>query len=261
MTFEKLKKLRLMNIISFSIMLLVNIYLAFMPFSGRSSVSIYKEVNSLFPTSERLALVNILVLIGLAFYAKFQSGNIKFRENISAKCLNCLGWTFTGINILNILQVIFIQLKLTILAFVITLLMFLLLRIINENIKDDEDVMDEKIYVRNPFSLYLGWETYLFFAGLAYVLPGLFNSATAMMILLVLMYVLSMVIGLRNNNLGILIMLILINLSVLKDTVKPISYLIIAFTILLAIVIFIIHTKVSREEKEEIFHPRKNAKR
>lgn len=254
MTFEKLKKLRLMNIISYILMLLVNLFLAFFPFSGNSNIEIFHGRNTVFPLDERMAILNIIILIGLGLYTKFQSGNIRFRENISAKCLLCLGWTFMALNFMNIIQILSFQAGWYILTYITTIAMFFLLMVINYNISDSEDVMDEKFYVRNPFSLCLGYILFTAVALTVFIFKNTFSGMTAVSVLLIILWLLTAVIGYRNRNLGILIMMILINIANYPEAEGSLRTFFIVSSLLMAVMIYVIFRKNREDEKE---HPRK----
>lgn len=249
MNIEKLKRQRLINIVTFSLIVLVNAYLAFYPLKGLTNIALFKDKNSIFPISQELFYIYLLVLIGQLIYTIFQAGNMRYRENISAKCLNCLGWTFSALNILNIGQIISFQLKLYIITFLISLSQFLLLRVVNENIKDDEEVMDEKFYVRNPFSFYLAWISYCLFAITSLVFINIFSNLTAIMVLLLIYYLMISTIALRNKNIGLLVATILINLLLLKGDF-PIKWFIILACFLLLALIFFIQIKANKKERE-----------
>lgn len=200
MTIEKRKKLRMINIIGFVILLIGSLVTYFLPLGKNVTDLATAHPNLInFPANTWVGL--LLTLVGLACFTRFQAGNMQFRNSISAKTLDVLGWTPVASYILFLAGMLAYHFEQFILALVLLILTSLVLLITNGNIREDYSVMDEKFWVRNPFSIFTGWVFLLITDLIAkrWAISDDTNSAVFMAVVIALLALYS----LSNLNIGI----------------------------------------------------------
>ncbi len=203
MTTEKRKKLRVMNLLAFLVLAGVTLTAYFMPLNGINVLTLEMNHPNLISGPAFIWYLYFLSLLGMALFTWFQAGNMQFRNNISAKTLDTLGWIPTGVTLFYSLAIVFLHYERF--GFAMTLLIFtaILLMAANGNIRDQEDVMDEKFWVRNPFSFFFGWVLYLLMNTIAMRWQDSFSRETPALILFIVFLAFILYFAFANMNLGL----------------------------------------------------------
>lgn len=200
----------MINLLAFIILTVVTLVAYFMPLNGNNVLTLEMKYPNLVTGPAFVWYFYFIALFGLALFNRFQAGTMKFRDTISAKALETLGWTSAAIGFLYSLATVFLHyehLNLTITFLVLTVVIG---SIANGNIRDQSAVMEEKFWVRNPFSLFLAWSLYLLMSTIAMRWPETFSQATPALILVVSFLAFVLYFAFANMNIGLPIYWILI---------------------------------------------------
>ena len=200
----------MINLLAFIVLTVVTLVAYFMPLNGNNVLTLEMKYPNLVTGPSFVWYFYFIALLGLALFNRFQAGNMKFREIISAKALETLGWTSAAIGFLYYVATVFLHyehLNLTITFLVLTVIIGL---IANGNIRDQSTVMEEKFWVRNPFSLFLGWSLYLLMSTIAMRWSNTFSQDTPTLILVVSFLAFVLYFAFANMNVGLPIYWILI---------------------------------------------------
>lgn len=199
---EKRKKLRLGNTLSYALFAVISLLAYFLPFNGNNVLSMELKYQNLVSGPALVWYLFFIVLIGLAIFVRFQAGDRTRRDQVAARTLDALGWTPSAAMILYALFITLWHFELLTLALVVLVLVDLTLLIANGNIRENPHVMDEKFWVRNPFSLFFAWTLYLTMSTIAMRWPGFFSDELSAVVLLVVFMGLALIFAFYNMNIG-----------------------------------------------------------
>lgn len=200
---DKRKRLRILNIVFFVILAAVSLLAYFLPLNGQNVLSLEMKYPSLTGGPALVWYLFFITLILLAMFTRFQAGNMQHRDNITAKTLDTIGWTFSGAALLYSLAIILWHYDRLGGALFFFLLTALVLLIANGNIRDNLDVMDEKLWVRNPFSFFFGWVLFMLMSTIGMRWSGTFNTEMPALILFLAFLGFIFYYALTNMNVGV----------------------------------------------------------
>lgn len=241
-TLNKRKQWRNMNIIGFAIMVLTIAMTNLIPI-GRSEAELRQSFPNLVNFPQGGGLILLLALIFFAFFTRFQAGNMQYREHISARTVEALGWLPMGIYVLYSLASLTYNLGNRALTLFFLILTLILLLSVNANIREDYAIEDEKVWVRNSFSLFTGWVLAMLTNTIAKLWHPTFMDETASVLLIAAMLILLLVYSLKNHSMMLvfswLIYMILIARAPQSDLFKILGLVgIVACLVLLAYLYF-----------------------
>lgn len=203
MTVEKRKKLRSINILAFLALAVVTLAAYFMPLNGINVLSLELKHPNLLSGPAFIWYFYFIALLGLALFTRFQAGNLQSRDNISAKTLETLGWIPGAVALFYSLATVFLHYEKLSLTITFLVLTAIVLMIANGNIRDNKDVMDEKLRVRNPFSLFFGWVLFLLMSSIAMRWNVTFAQEVPALILFLACLAFVLYFAFANINLGL----------------------------------------------------------
>ena len=219
MTIEKIKRLRMINLLAFIVLTVVTLVAYFMPLNGNNVLTLERKYPNLISGPAFVWYLYFLTLLSLALFDRFQAGNMTFRGIKSTKALETLGWTTSGAAFLYTLATVSLHYELIGLTIFFLVLTVLTLLIINGNIKDRSEVMAEKFWVRNPFSLFLGWALYLLMSSIAMGWYTTFSQETPALFLLIGFLAFVLYFAVTNRNIALPLSWIF--LSLIKQLENP----------------------------------------
>ena len=207
---EKRKKLRLANILTYALFAVISLLAYFLPLNGNNVLSLELKYPNLVSGPAFVWYLFFIVLIGLAIFTRFQARNMAFRDNLTGRTLDALGWTASTAYILYIITIVLWHFEMLTLTLIVLVLVNVVLLIANGNIRENPDVMEEKFWVRNPFSLFFAWTLYLLMNTIAMRWHTAFSDELAAVILLVVFMALALSFAFFNMNIGVPIAWLLI---------------------------------------------------
>lgn len=193
----------LANILTFVFFAIISILAYFLPLNGNNVLTMELKYTNLISGPAFVWYLFFAALISLAIFIRFQAGNMSISDNLIAKTLDTLGWTPSAAFILYAMAISLWHFERLTLALVVLILVNLVLLITNGNIRENPAVMDEKFWVRIPFSLFFAWTLYLMMTTIAMRWSSVFSDELAAVILLVVFMLLVLSYAIYNMNAGI----------------------------------------------------------
>lgn len=159
-TNEKQNNLRFFVVITFAIMVGVNILANALPINGQTTGEISDSYPNLFAPAGYTFAIWGLIYILLAAYSVYQLGIFK-RSDIEAdaRLLNKIGIFFAISSIVNAMWIFAWHYKMIGLSLILIVTVLVLLIVINEEIRKRSLSLKEKLLIKIPFSVYFGWIT------------------------------------------------------------------------------------------------------
>ncbi|GMQ55734.1 hypothetical protein AN1V17_01260 [Vallitalea sediminicola] len=235
------KKIRILNVIGYVIMVVVNILAAALPLNGKTTGEISSDINSLFTPAPYTFMIWGLIyilLLGFVIYGLMP----KQKQNA---CIDSIGITFFISSILNALWLIAWHYeKLWLSLIIMVLLLFTLIKIYNRVNSNCVTKSSDKKFVKLPFSVYLAWISIATIANVSAVLKatgwnGLGLSETVWtVIVLIFALILSLYVSINNKDLAYLLTTAWALIGILVrhcGSNTPISITVIAAVILIII--------------------------
>lgn len=155
---KNLTLIRIMSIVSFIIMLVVNTLAVTLPINGKTT----KEVSDLYPNLFVPAPITFsiwsVIYIFLLLYVIYQTGILSKKSTTINGKINSIGGWFILSCLLNSLWIIcwqFLFVKLSV--FVMLLLLVNLIILYLKTRVERKAALKKKIFLSAPFSIYLGW--------------------------------------------------------------------------------------------------------
>ena len=200
----------MITILAFIVLAGVTLAAYFMPFNGNNVLTLEMKFPNLISGPAFTWYFYFIALLSLALFTKFQAGNVEYPDSISAKTLDTLGWLPAGLALFYSLATVFMHYENFGLTIAFLVISAIILMIANGNIRDNEVVMAEKFWVRNPFSLFLGWVLYLLMGNIAMGWNQTFAQETPALILFLIFLAFVLYFAYANMNIGLPIYWILI---------------------------------------------------
>lgn len=210
---EKRKRLRIINIVFFIILAAVSLFAYFLPLNGLNVLSLEMRYPGLTSGPALVWYLFFITLILLGMFTRFQAGNMQHRDNITAKTLDTIGWTFSGAALLYSLAIVLWHYERLGFALFFFILTMIVLMIANGNIRDNFDVMDEKLWVRNPISFFLGWVLFMMMTTIGMRWNGTFRGEMPSLLLFLAFLGFVFYYAFANMNIGVPVLWILIILA------------------------------------------------
>ncbi len=200
---EKRKQLRLANIVTCWLFALISLIAYFLPLNGNNVLALEFKYSNLVSGPAFQWYLFFLTLIALGLFTWFQSRKKSLRNHIIPKTLDTLGWTAPASFILYSLGIVLWHFELLLPALFIFIILALVLFIANSNIRDQQDVFDEKFWVRNPFSFFIGWTLLMIMTTIAMRWQAIFSEELPAVILLTVFMGLVLLFAFVNRNIGV----------------------------------------------------------
>lgn len=252
MTIEKRKRSGTINILAFIILAGVTLAAYFMPLNGNNVLTLELKYPNLISGPAFTWYFYFIALLGLAFFTIFQARKMEYRDNISAKTTDTLGWLPAGLALVYSLATVFLHFEHFGLTITCLVLSAIILMVANGNIRDNEAVMAEKFWVRNPFSFFFGWVLYLLMSTIAMGWHQTFAQESPALILFVLFLAFVLYFAFANNNIGVPISWILILL--LKQLQPPPSQMLMTLVwVGIGLLLIIIFQIVRKDHQQHSF--------
>jgi len=204
---------KLLVMITFLVMVTMNILANFLPLNGQTTGEISDKYSNLFAPAGYTFIIWGLIYILLAGYTVYQLGFFQ-KENKNHSLLNKIGVYFSISSISNALWVLAWHYDK--IGYSVILMVVILLCLVQINRMTSNEILSptEKLFIRLPFSVYFGWITVATIANITTFLVsidwngfGIYNGVWMILILL-----LGVVIGSRtmSSNRDILYGLVLV---------------------------------------------------
>lgn len=159
-------------LVSYIIMLVVNVLAGALPLNGITTGEISQKYESLFTPAGYTFMIWIVIYALLALYIMYLFGVFKkFKPDPSQ--LSVVNFYFIILNVLNALWLFSWHYELLLLSVVILFLMLACLIIINLNIAKLDLDEGQTLFVKTPFAIYMAWITIACIAGVATLLVSL----------------------------------------------------------------------------------------
>ena len=174
---ESLKGLKILNAITFLLMIAVNALANFLPLNGVTTGEVAKAYPNLFTPIEFTFLIWGLIYLFLALFILYQFGLFKDENSKREELIKEIGFTFAFSSIINAAWVVVWHYGLIPVSvlFMITLLISLIS--INSKLSAQEFSDKDKIFIKLPFSIYFAWITIAVIANIVILLASLgFNG-------------------------------------------------------------------------------------
>lgn len=153
-------KLRFFVVITFAIMVGINILANTLPINGQTTGEVSDSYPNLFaPAGYTFAIWGLIYLL-LAAYSVYQLGIFKTSDiKADAKLLNRVGVLFAISSIANAIWIFAWHYNVIWLSLTLIITVLVLLISINEEIRKRNLSLKEKLLIKVPFSVYFGWIT------------------------------------------------------------------------------------------------------
>jgi hypothetical protein len=234
------KGIRILNVIGYAIMVVVNTLAVTLPLNDKTIEEISSDINSLFTPASYVFMIWGLIYISLLAFIIY---GLMPKQKQNA-CIDSIGITFFISSILNALWVFAWHYeKLWLSLIIMVLLLLTLIKIYNRVSKNCTNDKDKK-FVRIPFSIYLAWISIATIANVSVVLKstgwnGLGLSETVWtVIVLIFALILSLYVSAKNNDIVYLLTIAWALIGILVrhwGSNTPISVTVIAAVIIIVI--------------------------
>ena len=201
---EKNKKLKIINSITWLILVGVTLAAYFMPLNENNVLTMETKYPGPLVGPAFVWYLFFLTLLGLTLFTWFQARSTPHQELLRAKTRYALGWTVGASYLLYSLATVLWHYEMFGWTIFVLVLTTLVLFIANGNIRDDVDLVNEKFWIRNPFSIFLGWVFYFLMMTIAMKWQPTFSLEMPTFLLLVASLVLVIWYSFINLNTGVL---------------------------------------------------------
>lgn len=182
---EKNKNLKLINLITWLILVVTTLVAYFLPLNNNNVLTLETKYPGSLVGPALVWYLFFLSLIALGLFIWFQARSTVQSKLLRPKARYALGWTVGASFLLYSVATIlwhYEKLGWSIFALILTTLV---LFIANGNIRDNQDLMKEKFWIRNPFSFFTGWVLYLLMMTIAMRWSASFSMEMPAFLLLV----------------------------------------------------------------------------
>ncbi len=190
---KKIKMFQILNVIGFILTIVVNGLANSLPINGKTTGEISDSYPNLFaPAGITFAIWGVIYL-ALGIFVLYQSGLFSKGRNTHKELVSRIGWSFVIASIANIAWIFAWHYEKMLISVGIMLILLITLIDIYEKINQWEaNSLIEKIAVKWPFSIYLGWISVATIANITTFLVsiywnglGISKPAWTMMVILV----------------------------------------------------------------------------
>lgn len=215
---EKNNKLKIINSITWLILVGVTLAAYFMPLNENNVLTMETKYPGPLAGPAFVWYLFFFTLLGLTLFTWFQARSTPHQELLRAKTRYALGWTVGASYLLYSLATVLWHFEKFGWTIFILALTSLVLFIANGNIRDDVDLVNEKFWIRNPFSIFLGWVFYFLMMTIAMKWQATFSLEMPAFLLLVASLVLVIWYSFINLNTGVLfVWLIVLILKLIEN--------------------------------------------
>lgn len=215
---EKNRRLKSINILTWLIMAGVTLISYFLPLNANHVLTMETKYPGALVGPAFVWYLFFLTLLALAGFIWFQARSLPHQDLLRAKTRHALGWTAGASFLLYALATVLWHYEKLGWTITVLALTAIVLFIVNGNIREDAELMDEKFWVRNPFSLFLGWVLHLLMMTIAMRWHASFSQEMPAFLLITASLILVIWYGFANLNTGVLfIWLIALLLKLLQN--------------------------------------------
>ncbi|MCT4543073.1 MAG: tryptophan-rich sensory protein [Vallitalea sp.] len=235
------RKVRILNVIGYAIMIIVNILAVALPLNGKTTGEISDTINSLFtPAPYTFMIWGLIYLLLLGFVIYSLRSNQT--QNNTIDSISVLFFISSILNALWLFAWHYEKLCLSLIIMI--LLLITLIKIYNRINNNSSSDKNDSIFIKIPFSIYLAWISIATIANVSVVLKatgwnGLgLSETTWTVIVLIFALVLSLYISIKNKDLPYLLTVTWALVGILIrhcGTNTPITITIIAALIIIVI--------------------------
>ncbi|MFB0919239.1 MAG: hypothetical protein QMB63_09285 [Clostridiaceae bacterium] len=158
-----------------------------------------------FIPSSIIVYLYLFTLFMLLLFIIFQLGLVKSKKETADKARFDIGWTASWSMLLHAAGLLFLFLGRPLLMLLSFLFSFIVLLIANGNARDDSKVFSEKLWVRNPYSIFMGLTIFMTMYSKASLLNNLLSSELNSIILVLLFTAVTAFFAMKNKNILVLI--------------------------------------------------------
>ncbi|MFA6865421.1 MAG: tryptophan-rich sensory protein [Sphaerochaetaceae bacterium] len=152
-------KIKVLVVITFIIMIVMNTLANSLPINGLTSGEVSDSYSNLFaPAGITFTIWGIIYLM-LGLYTFYQLGIINKEDQISRELLNRVGILFSISSIINSIWILAWHYQIVILSLALIIGILVCLIKIVDAISEETLTTKEKFFVKVPFSIYFGWIT------------------------------------------------------------------------------------------------------
>ncbi|GEM_PF-6819046 len=216
MTDKNSSKLKIINTLSFLVLVGIGVAGRQGLIGGVSLDNVFSLRQSRFIPSQTIIYLYLLTFIMLFFFIIFQLGLVKSKREVADKARFNIGWTASWSMLLHGAGLLFVFLGRPLLMLLSFLFSFIVLLIANGNTRDDSKVFSEKLWVRNPFSVFIGLTIFMTMYSKATLMNNLFSSELNSIILVLAFTALTSFFAMKNKNILVLITFALGLMSIYK---------------------------------------------
>lgn len=262
---KNLTLIRIISIVSFIIMLVVNILAVTLPINGKTT----KEVSDLYPNLFVPAPITFsiwsIIYLFLLFYVIYQTGILSKKSTTIDAKINSIGGWFILSCLLNSLWIVcwqYLFIKLSVIVMLLLLLNLIILYL--KTRVERKAALKKKIFLSAPFSIYLGWISVATIANITAVLVfmkwnGLGISQeiwTIAMIVVALVLVALTLIKFRDYLYSLVIFWAIMGILINHSTLLAYKYpsIIITTGLAMAIIFVLMLFTATKKERKKIRH-------
>lgn len=157
---KKARTLQIINLIGFVLTVSINVMANVIPINGKTTGEISDSFPNLFvPTGLTFAIWGV-IYVALAFFVAYQLGFVHIGNKRHIKVVLNIGWLFSITSLANVLWILAWHYEQILLSVLMILVLLISLIMIYKRITQNGLITGkEKLYVKVPFSIYLGWVT------------------------------------------------------------------------------------------------------
>ena len=205
MQYNDKNHMKIINLVSYLALLTVS-GLALTGTLGRTAwLNVLLVPHNKFIPDSKILYLFLLMLFLLGLFTLFQLSVFKHKQPLIDKIRFTLGWTVPFALIAYGLGILFRLYQLRVLSMAAYLIGLLVLLIANGNIRADAEVMNEKLWVRNPHSVFTGMTLFMLMITIGAVYSSTFRFELSAIILLAVFCALAAWISTKNKNIGLLL--------------------------------------------------------
>lgn len=170
---QSLKGLKILNTITFILMIVVNTLANILPLNGVTTGEISQKYPNLFTPAEYTFSIWGLIYILLALFVLYQFGVFNGENSNKEELIKEIGFAFAFSSVINAAWVVVWHYDLIPLSVFFMIALLISLISINSKLKDGEYSNRDKIFIRLPFSIYFSWITIATIANITVLLVSL----------------------------------------------------------------------------------------
>jgi hypothetical protein len=170
---KNLLTMKLLNVVTFLIMIAVNALANILPINGVTSGEASDSYPNLFAPAGITFSIWAVIYLLLGAFVIYQLGALKGEKNNQTDAVRRIGWLFIISSIANATWIFSWHYKIIPLSLVLMAVILLSLIGIYKRINQTTLSLKEKIFVRLPFSVYFGWITVAAIANVTTLLVSL----------------------------------------------------------------------------------------